>query len=203
MISFFDTLPIGRKRWRWLVYLLAFTVFSSSALLPPLCFSIVVAEAILLLLDPASARRVAQALPALSIFMIPTTSRWPILSRSMVTRAQVSPTKTIWLSFDALVRSIASGDIEIRDPARDLPKLFDSGLLVDGWRIHLHVSYVHRLQSLLLLKLARLRWSYQVAICALIPCVEVHTHLQMLKSLKPSISTLSLQKPWEALSASS
>jgi hypothetical protein len=80
-------------------------------------------------------------LSALQKILLPTSSRWGLSSRQSVAHSRVSSHQTIWLSLDALIHSIVSGDVELRHPSRDLPDLLRSSVLVDGWDVRLYVAF--------------------------------------------------------------
>jgi hypothetical protein len=88
-------------------------------------------------------------LSALQKILVPTSSRWGLSSRQLVARSRVSSHRTIWLSLDALIHCIVSGDIELRHPPRDLPGLLHSSILVDGWDVRLCVHLSHRFRAIL------------------------------------------------------
>ncbi|KAI9459445.1 hypothetical protein BJY52DRAFT_1211808 [Lactarius psammicola] len=81
--------------------------------------------------------------------LVPTSSRWGLSSCQLVARSRVSSHRTIWLSLDALVHCIISGDVELRHPPRDLPDLLHSTVLVDGWDVRLYVHLFHRFHAIL------------------------------------------------------
>ncbi|KAH9066377.1 hypothetical protein EDB87DRAFT_1828403 [Lactarius vividus] len=87
--------------------------------------------------------------------LVPTSSRWGLSSSQLVARSRVSSHQTIWLSLDALVHCIISGDVELRHPPRDLPDLLRSSVLVDGWDVRLYVDLFHRFHTILWTTLAR------------------------------------------------
>lgn len=130
---------------------------SGFLLLVPLCFT---ALAVSLLLfrrfvsNPGSSGTPPE-LSALQKIIVPTSSRWSLSSRQLVACSRVSSHRTIWLSLDALVQRIVSGDIELRHPPRDLPDLLCGSLLVDGWDVRLCVHLLHRIHAILWTILAR------------------------------------------------
>ncbi|KAI9446178.1 hypothetical protein H4582DRAFT_1904114 [Lactarius indigo] len=87
--------------------------------------------------------------------LVPTSSRWGLSSRQLVARSRISSHRTIWLSLDALVHCIISGDVELRHPPRDLPDLLRSSVLVDGWGVRLYVDLFHRFHAILWTTLTR------------------------------------------------
>ena len=88
-------------------------------------------------------------LSALQKILVPTSSRWSLSSHQLVARSRVSSHRTIWLSLDALIHCIVSGDVEFRHPPRDLPGLLHSSVLVDGWDVRLYVHLSHRFHAIL------------------------------------------------------
>ena len=94
-------------------------------------------------------------LSALQRILIPTSSRWGLSSPRLVACSRVSSHRTIWLSLDALIHCIVSGDVELRYPQRDLPDLLRSNVLVDGWNVRLYVHLLHRFRAILRTTLTR------------------------------------------------
>jgi hypothetical protein len=94
-------------------------------------------------------------LSALQKILVPTSSRWGLSSRQLVPHYRVSSHQTIWLSLDALIHTIVSGDVELRHPSRDLPDLLRSSVLVDGWDVRLYVHLLHRFRAILWSTLTR------------------------------------------------
>ncbi|KAF8266482.1 hypothetical protein EI94DRAFT_1733093 [Lactarius quietus] len=90
--------------------------------------------------------------PELSVLqqiLVPTSSRWGLSSRQLVARSRVSSHRTIWLSLDALIHHIVTGDVELRHPSRDLPDLLCSSVVIDGWDVRLCVRILHRFRAIL------------------------------------------------------
>ena len=120
-------------------------------LLAPLCFTALIVP---LLLSRGFVRNTGSygtppELPALQKILVPTSSRWGLSSRRLLARPRLSSHRTIWLSLDALIRGIVSGDVELRHPPRDLPDLLCSSALVDGWDVCLYVHLFHRFRAVL------------------------------------------------------
>jgi hypothetical protein len=88
-------------------------------------------------------------LSALQKILVPTSSRWSLPSRQLVARSRISSHRTIWLSLDALIHCVVSGDVELRHPQRDLPDLLLSSVHVDGWDVRLYVHILHRFRAIL------------------------------------------------------
>ena len=106
-------------------------------------------------------------LSALQKIIIPTSSRWSLSSRRLIACSRVSSHRTIWLSLDALVHCIVSGDVELRHPPRDLPDLLRSSVLVDGWDVRLHVHISDQFHAILWTTLTRFfDVSYERARCS-------------------------------------
>jgi hypothetical protein len=132
-------------------------ILSKPSLFSVLCF---IAPIFALVLVRSLTRKSHQSvklpeLSALRVIMTPTSSSWAPSIWKIVTRSQVSSQKTMWLSLDVLVHSVASGDIEFRCPSQDLPNLLHSGILVNGWDIRLYVRFIHRVYAVLWFILAR------------------------------------------------
>lgn len=79
---------------------------------------------------------------ALSVLVVPTTSRWPPAYITLARRAAVSHDNTILLSLSLLHASIKSGKVELRKSDNMLVLLLRDNLIVHGWRIRLQVEGV-------------------------------------------------------------
>lgn len=134
--------------------------------LVPLCFTALIVPLLLFrsfVRKPGSPGTPPE-LSALQKILVPTSSRWGLSSRQLVA---VSSHRTIWLSLDALVHCIVSGDVELRHPPRDLPDLLRSSVLVDGRDVRLYVHLFHRFHAILWTVLARFFYvSYERARCS-------------------------------------
>ncbi len=135
------------------------TISDSSRLLllVPLCFTALIVPLLLFrgfVRNPGSSGT-SPELSALQKILVPTSSRWGVSSRQLVARSRASSHRTVWLSMDALVHCIVSGDVELRHPPRDLPDLLRSSVLVDGRDVRLYVHLFHRFHAILWTSLTR------------------------------------------------
>ncbi|KAH9079692.1 hypothetical protein EDB83DRAFT_2514206 [Lactarius deliciosus] len=112
---------------------------SKLILLVPLCFTALIVPLLLFrgfVRNPGSSGTPPE-FSVLQKILVPKSSRWGLSSRQLVARFRVSSHRTIWLSLDALIQCIISGDVELRHPPRDLLDLLRSSILVDGWDVRL------------------------------------------------------------------
>ena len=89
----------------------------------------------------------APALRALSKFLIPTSSIWPVAYLDIARSAEELPrNNTIHLKLELIFREIRQGIIELRNPLEDLPHLIKGQLQHDEWNFKLDISWRNRMR---------------------------------------------------------
>ncbi|KAI0059532.1 hypothetical protein BV25DRAFT_1050293 [Artomyces pyxidatus] len=103
-----------------------------------------------------------ESLQALQSVVVPSQSRWPASFAALASTAHRSPDKTLWIPLTTFLDDLLRGAVELRHPARDLPFLVRTGVLINGWRVRIYVDLASRRKSALWVSVPRIFPRFQL-----------------------------------------